>query len=256
MTFGSLFAGIGGMDLGLERAGMTCKWQVEIDPFCQKVLTKHWPEVPKYGDIREATGKQLGYVDCIAGGFPCQDVSLAGKRQGITGPRSGLWKEYYRLICEIRPKFIIVENVAGLYLGGGIQRVLGDLAEGGYDAEWNCIPAAGIGAPHRRDRVFIVAYPRGFLGSFQLLLTWNGQDIIQGWENAKEWGIDRVVTSVGTAPVERFHIEWRERDDQPSILRMVDGLPASLLRIKGCGNAVVPQVAEWIGRRVIEVGIV
>ena len=159
MTFGSLFAGIGGLDLGLERAGMECQWQVEIDPFCRKVLAKHWPDVRRYEDVRTVGADELKPVDLVAGGFPCQDVSIAGKQAGIKeGTRSGLWSEYYRVICELRPRFVLVENVPGL-LVDGLGRVLGDLAEAGYDAEWQVLSAADMGANQMRKRVFIVAYP-------------------------------------------------------------------------------------------------
>jgi DNA (cytosine-5)-methyltransferase 1 len=160
----SLFAGIGGFDLGLERTGgfKTVAF-CEIDPFCRRVLAKHWPEVPCYHDVRELAAEQIGPVDVICGGFPCQDISTAGTGAGIDGKRSGLWSEYARLIGELRPRYVIVENVAAL-LGRGLGRVLGDLAALGYDAEWDCIPASAIGAPHRRDRIWIVAYPSLVLG--------------------------------------------------------------------------------------------
>ena len=106
MTFGSLFAGIGGLDLGLERAGMECRWQVEIDEFCRKVLAKHWPEVPKYGDIGKLTGEELEPVDLICGGFPCQDLSQAGRRAGLEGDRSGLWFEFARIVGVLRPRWV------------------------------------------------------------------------------------------------------------------------------------------------------
>lgn len=160
----SLFAGIGGFDLGLERTGgfETVAFS-EIEPFAVRVLKKNWPEVPVYGDIRQLTATQLkadgAFPDVICGGFPCQDISLAGKGAGMAGERSGLWTEYARLIGEIRPCFVIVENVAAL-LSRGIGDVLGDLASLGYDAEWHCIPASAVGAPHRRDRVWILAYPQ------------------------------------------------------------------------------------------------
>jgi len=153
LTFGSLFSGIGGFDLGLERVGMKCKWQVEIDEYATKILEKHWPKVRRYKDIKEV--KELEYVDVICGGFPCQDISNAGKRAGITGERSSLWKEYLRVIRMVRPKYVIVENVAAL-INRGLDTVLADLASCGMDAEWDCIPASSIGAPHRRDRVFII----------------------------------------------------------------------------------------------------
>ena len=156
-----LFSGVGAFSLGLERAGFrTCAF-VEIDPYCRRVLAKHWPEVPQYHDVRELTADRLHadgiFPDVICGGFPCQDISIAGKGAGIGGERSGLWSEFARLIGEIRPRYVLVENVAAL-LVRGIDRVLGDLAALGYDAEWEIISAASMGAPHRRERVWIVAY--------------------------------------------------------------------------------------------------
>ena len=155
-----LFSGIGGFSLGLERAGFETVAFCEIDKKCHKVLNKHWPDVPIFEDVCTLTKELLDErgitVDVICGGFPCQDISLAGKGAGIEGERSGLWTEYARIISELRPKFVIVENVAAL-LSRGLDRVLGDLAEIGYDAEWHCIPASAVGAPHRRDRIWIVA---------------------------------------------------------------------------------------------------
>ena len=156
-----LFSGIGGFSLGLERAGMTTVAFCEVDPFCRAVLAQHWPGVPIYDDVRTLTADALRRdgiaVDVICGGFPCQDVSFAGKRAGLEGARSGLWSEYARLIGELRPKFVVVENVPGL-LSLGMGAVLGDLAALGYDAVWDCVPASAVGAPHRRDRVWIVAH--------------------------------------------------------------------------------------------------
>lgn len=157
-----LFSGIGGFSLGLERAGFTTVAFCEIEPYCRAVLKKHWPDVPCYDDVRTLTIGRLAAdgicVDVICGGFPCQDISVAGKGAGLAGERSGLWSEYSRLIGELRPRYAIVENVAAL-LGRGMDTVLGDLASLGYDAEWHCIPASAVGAPHRRDRIWIVAYP-------------------------------------------------------------------------------------------------
>jgi len=156
-----LFSGIGGFSLGLERAGMTTVAFCEIDPFCRKVLAKHWPKVPCYDDIRTLTAERLAAdgisVDVICGGFPCQDISLAGKGAGLAGERSGLWSEYRRLIEEVGPEWVIIENVAALR-SRGLDRVLGEIAALGFDAEWHCIPAAAVGAPHRRDRLWIVAH--------------------------------------------------------------------------------------------------
>jgi DNA (cytosine-5)-methyltransferase 1 len=167
LTHGSLFAGIGGFDLGFERAGIKTVWQVEIDGYCRRVLARHFPHARRFDDIRECWGGECGFaetrkhylrkVDVLSGGFPCQDISNAGKRAGIDGERSGLWSEYARLIRELRPRFVVVENVAAL-LGRGMERVLGDLAACGYDAEWQSIRASDVGAPHRRERIWIVAY--------------------------------------------------------------------------------------------------
>ncbi len=158
-----LFSGIGGFSLGLERTGgFETVAFCEIEPYCQAVLRKHWPEVPVYDDVRKLTVGRLAadgiYPDVICGGFPCQDISVAGKGEGIEGERSGLWSEFARIIGEFRPCYAIVENVAAL-LSRGMGVVLGDLASLGYAAEWHCIPASAVGAPHRRDRVWVVAYP-------------------------------------------------------------------------------------------------
>lgn len=232
-TFGSLFAGIGGMDLGLERAGFECRWQVEIDPFCQKILTKHWPGVPKYGDIREVRGSELEPVDLIAGGFPCQDLSLAGTGGGIEAERSGLWSEYYRLVCEIRPRFVLVENVSALLIRG-MGRVIGDLAEGGYDAEWDCLPCGYFSAPHFRERIFILAHSN------------------------KEHGKERVgIDANGTRQIfagrdcESFPI-WLQAANR--FIGMDDGISRRFYkdRVGSIGNAVSPQVAEWIGKQLLK----
>lgn len=239
MTVGSLFSGIGGFDLGFERAGFDIRWQVEIDPFCRAVLGKHWPEVRRYEDIREVTafvglGHQLEPVDVLCGGFPCQDVSSAGPRIGIGGERSGLWGEFHRLICELRPRYIVVENTEGL-LARGLDRVLGDLAGSGYDAEWSCIQAADLGAPHERERIFLVAYPDAQHGQAGL-----------GMRDAKERALfagdhpQRLalwLASAGLAP------------------RVDDGIPTPLdrrLRTEAIGNSIVPQIAQWIAERIQE----
>jgi DNA (cytosine-5)-methyltransferase 1 len=228
MTFGSLFAGIGGMDLGLERAGMKCKWQVEIDPFCRQVLTKHWPEVPKYEDVR-TVGSELERVDLIAGGFPCQDLSVAGRRRGIQeGTRSGLWSEYARIIGTIRPRFVLIENVSGLLANESMRRVLGDLSVLGMDVQWRGFRATEFGAWHERYRVFMVAYPSGFR-----------QPLCPEFFSF----IEESFTESGY---------WQNTLVPPRIQRVVNGIPVGLERLKGCGNAVCPPVAEWIGRRIME----
>jgi DNA (cytosine-5)-methyltransferase 1 len=161
-----LFSGIGGFSLGLERAGMETVAFCEIEEYPRQVLKKHWPDVPIYEDVRNVTRQRLESdgitgIDVVTGGFPCQDISVAGKQAGIEGERSGLWSELARIIGDIRPKYAIVENVTALLSGDRGQwfgRVLGDLAEIGYDAEWHCIPASELGAHHHRDRVWIICY--------------------------------------------------------------------------------------------------
>lgn len=153
-----LFSGIGAFSLGLKRAGMRTVAFCETDPFCRRVLAHHWPEVPILGDITAVP--EFPAADVVCGGFPCQDLSRAGKRAGLAGQRSGLYRELVRAVRLVRPRHAIVENVAAL-VGDGLDVVLGDLAESGYDAEWDCVPAGAIGAPHQRDRVWIVAHAEG-----------------------------------------------------------------------------------------------
>ena len=154
-----LFSGIGGFSLGLDRAGFKTVAFCEVDKKCQAVLKKHWPDVPIFDDVSNLRGQDIEEtIDVICGGFPCQDISLAGKGAGLEGKRSGLWTEFHRLIKEIRPKYAIIENVSALR-SRGLDQVLRSLSEIGYDAEWHCITAASVGAPHRRDRIWIVAYP-------------------------------------------------------------------------------------------------
>lgn len=157
LTIGSLFSGIGGLELALESFGHHTIWQVENDPYARAVLARHWPDVERFDDVRTVGAANLRPVDIICGGFPCQDISNAGQRAGITGRRSGLWAHFARLIRELRPRYAFVENVAAL-TARGLGIVLGDLAELGYDAEWECFRAADVGAPHLRNRLFILAY--------------------------------------------------------------------------------------------------
>ena len=159
LTVGSLFSGIGGLDLGLERAGMEVIWQSEIDPYGCRVLKKHWPEVVNHGNIKEINWGDVVRPDIICGGYPCQPFSTAGKRNGTDDPRH-LWPWVREAISELRPKYAILENVRG-HVSLGLNVVLGEMASIGYDAEWQIVSAASVGAPHRRDRVIIVAYPNG-----------------------------------------------------------------------------------------------
>ncbi len=156
LTVGSLFSGIGGIDLGLERAGMTVIWQSETDPYASKVLAKHWPDVPNLGDVTKVDWSHVERPDLIAGGFPCQPVSVAGRGLAQLDTR-WLWPAFADCVRSLRPGHVIVENVPGL-LVRGMGDVLGDLASLGYDAEWQGIPAAAVGAHHLRWRIFVVAH--------------------------------------------------------------------------------------------------
>lgn len=161
MTVGSIFSGIGGIELGLERVEMTVRWQVEIDDYCKTVLQKHWPGVKRYGNIREIDWNGVERVDLICGGFPCPPVSTAGRRRGSSDKR-WMWPEFVRCIRALKPRWVLVENVCGLLSVGNGQEfgeILRDLAESGYDAEWCVLGAKDAGAPHKRERVFILAYP-------------------------------------------------------------------------------------------------
>lgn len=241
-----LFSGIGGFSVGLEATGMQTVAFCEPDKYCQKVLKKNWPEVPIYDDVRELTADRLladGIeVDVITGGFPCQDISVAGsmwlETGGIHAERSGLWFEYSRLICELRPRYAVLENVPNLLAGDGgswFGTILGNLAALGYDAEWHCIPASALGAQHHRDRVFAISYP--------------SEQRLQGSSQARDYG------SEGTQPRHQFltrrhRISWRDWETEPDVGRVVDGLPFRAHRIRGLGNAIVPQIATMIGKAI------
>ena len=157
MKHGSLFSGIGGIDLGFEMAGIETTWTCEIDDWCNELLQKRFQNATHYRDVQKIGKDNLEPVDIISGGFPCQDISTAGKGAGLDGKRSGLWFEMWRIICELRPRWVFIENVANLANKGG-SRVLHDLAEAGYDAEWQVISARDVGARHLRKRMWIIAY--------------------------------------------------------------------------------------------------
>jgi DNA (cytosine-5)-methyltransferase 1 len=263
-----LFSGIGGFSLGLERAGMRTVAFCEIDPERRQLLAARWPAVACYDDIRTLTASRLRTdgisVDVICGGFPCQDISVAGKGVGIEGARSGLWSEYARLIGELRPRFIIVENVARL-LSDGMGVVLGDLAALRYNAEWEGLPAFTVGSPQERDRVWIVAYPdewkfpNGSTPSLRRRRPIKGKGSRTGpsancdsvWELQPGW----CFADFRRWPVYSAHSgeRWREnwRDRLMSLRGMDDGVSRRLDETKGLGNAVVPQIPEIIGRAIM-----
>ena len=238
ITHGSLFSGIGGFDLGFERQGITTLWQVEIMPFCQRVLAKNFSNTERFNDVRTVGKHNLKSVDVITGGFPCQDISHAGLQAGIkVGTRSGLWFEYARIIRELHPRFVVIENVSRL-VQDGLQQVLDDLAEIGYDAEWTCIRASDLGAPHRRERVFIVAYPN--TAGLPLFFTPSGICTV---ETPQPWKSFRTTDSK----------VWLTTEGK--LLGDDDGVPRKLdqNRLGACGNAIVPQIAELIGHRIVEI---
>lgn len=238
-----LFSGIGGFSLGLEATGgfKTVAF-CEIDPYCQKVLRQHWPNVPVYPDVRTITRETI-QADVLCGGFPCQDISIIGRGVGISGERSGLWKAYAAAVGHFRPRLVLVENV-GQLTGRGLGVVLGDLARLGYDAEWHCFSAAAIGARHLRERTWIVAYPNrsGLQGHAR-----------HGARSAQpEWHPANQGRSVGEGRICPHPSAWNA---EPRLGRVADGVPNRVDRIKSLGNAVVPQVVEVIGRACLAAGL-
>jgi DNA (cytosine-5)-methyltransferase 1 len=280
-----LFSGIGGFSLGLERTGgFTTSAFCEICPEARKVLRKHWADVPIYEDITKLTARELHYdgieIDCITGGFPCQDISLAGKGEGIVGERSGLWAEMFRLIADVRPRWVIAENVSALR-SKGLTLVLQDISSIGYHAEWHCIPASAIGAPHQRDRIWIIAYPEsartwkdngrvragasgasgrknsateeGALSDTQSYRGGgrnsegcaDGERVILSGE--QEGGtLGRTATGCGALPrAECWAVE-------SNVGRVGHGIPRRVDRLKQLGNSVVPQIPELIGNAILK----
>ncbi|MDL5055928.1 DNA cytosine methyltransferase [Geitlerinema calcuttense] len=244
ITVGSLFSGIGGLDLGLEQAGMKTVWQVEFDDWARGKLDENFPHTEKFKDVREVGKHNLRPVDLIAGGFPCQDLSIANlKGLGLAGERSGLWREYLRIIRELLPRYIFIENVSAL-LTDGLDRLLCDLAACGYDAEWQIIRATAFGLPHQRKRLFVIAYPEG-----DRLLQ---DEVFKGnrYQNHFPASVSRGQ------PLLHFDVIGCSYPQIPEHLRMDDGLSFELSEIeaaiKGYGNAVCPPVARWIGERIVE----
>jgi DNA (cytosine-5)-methyltransferase 1 len=235
-----LFSGIGGFSLGLEMTkGFETVAFCEIDPFCRKVLAKHWPGIPIFEDITKLEKEELdgiGTIDVICGGFPCQDISCAGKGAGIHATRSGLWWEMLRIIRLVRPRYVLVENVAAL-LNRGLDEVLGSLAESGYDAEWTCLRASDFGAPHRRERIFIMAHAAKLKNSGECI----NENSVKHRLPARKSG----RSCLGKRG------ESRKWIPEPSIRRVVDGFPARVDRLRGLGNAIVPQCASSVGECVL-----
>lgn len=291
-----LFSGIGGFSLGLERTGgFETVAFCEIEKFPRQVLAKHWPDVPCYDDVRTLTAERLTAdgiaVDVICGGFPCQDISYAGLGAGLAGERSGLFYEVARLVGELGPRYVILENVGAL-LYRGVDAVLGTLASIGYDAEWHCIPASAIGAPHRRDRIWIIAYPGGEQHQSKGDAEWwtASEGLPQATladaksERCREEGELRkqppqwlasggevladamCINGKGKQPRSVDKEEWAgsilrstgSRSDgerwwavEPNVGRVAHGVPDRAHRLKALGNAVVPQIPELIGNAIL-----
>lgn len=263
MRLASLFSGVGGLELGLEAAGLgETVAQVECDPYCQRVLARHWPSARRFSDVRQVSAADLGGAQLYCGGFPCQNVSRLGDGRGLDGERSGLWREYARLVGEGRPEWVVVENVAAL-VKRGLASVLGDLAALGYDAWWDCIPAAAIGAPHLRDRLFVVARLAHAHRDVLVEQRRGGSARAMGRRHVageREEPADRGRGRAGAA----------RRKGEPGLSRLPHGFPARPYegqlawepprsaepgalfrqRHRAIGNAVVPQVAYVIGRAI------
>lgn len=250
------FSGIGGFSYAAERivGGFETVAFVERALYCQRILAKHWPNVPIYDDIT-TFHPQPGTADVICGGFPCQDISLAGKQAGIKeGTRSGLFYELMRVICLVRPQYVVLENVSAI-VTNGLDTVLAELAEAGFDAEWACIPASAVGACHQRDRWWLVAYAKS-AGAWQheshSRRQRDGKNLFANGCANKE--ISEYPSNTSSKRLERpQHSEWRAAEQlcpdwggyisQPVLCRGDDGLSNRVERLKALGNAVVPQVA-------------
>lgn len=279
-----LFSGIGGFSLGLERAGMETVAFCEFEPHAQKILRKHWPDVPIHSDVRELNGEDYrGTVDVVTGGFPCQDLSVAGKKAGFNGERSSLYREMLRIISQCRPRYAIFENVTGLLTGDSgrwFGQFLYDLDEIGFDAEWHCISASAIGAKHHRDRVWVIAYPYND-GQITSKVR---QSVLQGNEynekganpacKSKRLSSERLLLANSNSQrQQRFakiahYIEQQIQFmrsvaankglfnlSEPHLCRANDGVSRRLdrNRLARLGNSVVPQIPEIIGRAIMEV---
>ena len=244
LTVGSLFSGIGGLDLGLEQAGMKTVWQVEYDDWARGKLDENFPHTEKFKDVREVGKHNLRPVDLICGGFPCQDLStLKINRDGLEGKRSGLWAEYFRILCELRPRYVVIENVTAL-VNDGLARLLCDLASVGYDAEWQTLRASSVELPTRRNRLFIVAYTKSHrpvsmeVYASTMAQVYEQRERFCGNTTLRYESLEHTVPTI------------------PEHLRVDNGISFELSEIeaavKGYGNAVCPPVAKWIGERIIE----
>jgi DNA (cytosine-5)-methyltransferase 1 len=291
MTFGSLFAGIGGFDLGLERAGMTCKWQVERDAYAASVLAKHWPDVTRWSEVETFPPDEGDdwKVDLICAGVPCQPVSVAGKQKGKSDER-WMWGECLRVVATFCPRFFVAENPAALLSDDGGRTFAGIVAalqEAGYDAQWQTIAAGDLGAPHRRSRVFLVAWKRASVGEMPVLPglpMHDSPDPRSGLQlpaqgrmgerpvqdshalaDANGEGLQGAVLEHPSEGLPRPRCRAGRDEEQdlpeaaagwwqvePDVGRVAHGVSCRVDRLRCLGNAVVPQVVEIIGRAILE----
>ncbi|MHB1098124.1 MAG: DNA cytosine methyltransferase [Burkholderiales bacterium] len=286
LTVGSLFSGIGGFDLGLERAGMRVEWQVENNEFCREVLKKHWPQVPCHYDITKIDWRDIPRVDLVCGGFPCQPFSLAGKQRGESDDRY-LWPEVVRCLDTLRPTWFIGENVPGI-INLALDQVCIDLESLSYAVWPVCIPACAVDAPHVRQRVWIMAHshaeresqPQGVEQKKREWALNSGEDVADAdaerWdgrtgqqrtgrgeklENVSRWisepELGRVVARLsprmdgGGLKGDEKAVRQSWLSEPVDIPRVATGVKNRVDRLRGLGNAVVPQVVEALGRMIV-----
>ena len=297
IRLGSAFAGIGGFELGLHWAipNLETVWQIEQDKFCQKVLRKHWPNAQRFDDITTIDTKQLSDVDMLCAGFPCQDLSYAGKGEGINGKKSGLFWELWRIVRDFKEEgraipILLLENVPAI-LNRGLGTVLAALSEIGYDAEWFIVSAKDFGAPHLRKRWFCVATYADSVRQleherFEKEIQQPQKQTLQRKESQKPnlskstHCINQNVTHAPSTRLQRHTNRgkpmgqkglfigrsrkisgknsrnyWKESPAESPICSVDDGISNRLARLRALGNAIVPQCSEWIGHRLIDSGL-
>ena len=243
MRIGSLFSGVGWLDEGLHRAGVgQTAWFCEAAPYPRRVLSKHWPGVPIYEDVRSmGAWAPIPDVDVVVGGFPCTDISNAGTREGLSGKRSGLWREFARILRMVRPRYVVLENVSAILVRGGVE-VLGDLASLGFGCWWDCLPASAFGAAHRRDRWFLVG----------AMADTHGARLEGSFLRARAGlagQLDRACEESGSVVYRsRVSDPFGDRDGVSILSRGADGIPNRVDRLRACGNGVDLRVAEAVGR--------
>ena len=273
MSVGSLFSGIGGFELGFENTGyFETLWQVENDKYATSVLKKHWPNVEMHDDVRTWPKKTTQPVDVLLAGFPCQDISYAGKGAGLDGERSGLFYEVMRIVRVLGPSYVVLENVAALFTRG-MDQVLGSLSAHGYDAEWEVVSAQSVGAPHRRDRVFIIGYLADFHGrssatlrdsygnsesvgpvdaktsELQSDLADSNNEQCKGREQETLFGEFRLSRKFRRSSTDQRE-QWAT---EPAVGRVANGVPRRVDRLRCLGNAIVPACAEVVAQRLLQI---